>query len=93
MRDKIGDIPDAEGLDVSKDIGRNPTDADLLFNITATKSEDLIPALNDFINNLRSYSATYVVRNSLNSSYTEKQISATPNAEQLGLTRRQISRQ
>ena len=43
IRDKIGDIPDAEGLDVSKDIGRNPTDADPLFNITATKSEDLIP--------------------------------------------------
>ena len=93
LRDKIGDIPDAEGLDVSKDIGRNPTDADLLFNITATKSEDLIPALNDFINNLRSYSATYDVRNSLNSSFTEIQISAKPNAEKLGLTLGEISRQ
>ena len=80
LREKIGDIPDAEGLDVSKDIGRNPTDADLNFNITATKSEDLIPALNDFINNLRSYSATYDVRNSLNSSFTEIQISVRPNA-------------
>ena len=93
LRDKIGDIPDAEGLDVSKDIGRNPTDADLLFNITSTKSEDLIPALNDFINNLRSYSATYDVRNSLNSSFTEIQISAKPNAEKLGLTLGEISRQ
>ena len=93
LRDKIGDIPDAEGLDVSKDIGRNPTDADLNFNITATKSEDLIPALNDFINNLRSYSATYDVRNSLNSSFTEIQISVRPNAEKLGLTLGEISRQ
>ena len=93
LRDKIGDIPDAEGLDVSKDIGRNPTDADINFNITATKSEDLIPALNDFINNLRSYSATYDVRNSLNSSFTEIQISAKPNAKKLGLTLGEISRQ
>ena len=93
LRDKIGEIPDAEGLDVSNNIGRDPGQADLSFNITSKNSEDLILSMEDFMNKLRSFSSTYDVTSSLNSSISEIQIKLRPNAEKLGLTLGEISRQ
>ncbi|MBT5663451.1 MAG: efflux RND transporter permease subunit, partial [Alphaproteobacteria bacterium] len=93
LREKIGDIPDAEGLNVANNIGREPGQADLAFNITSKSSEDLLTAIEDFMNKLRSYSSTYDVTSSFNSSLTEIQIKLKPNAEKLGLTLGEISRQ
>ena len=93
LRDRIGEIPDAEGLDVSNNIGRDPGQADLSFNITSKNSEDLILSMEDFMNKLRSFSSTYDVTSSLNSSISEIQIKLRPNAEKLGLTLGEISRQ
>jgi multidrug efflux pump subunit AcrB len=93
LREKIGDIPDAEGLNVANNIGREPGQADLAFNITSKNSEDLLTAIEDFMNKLRSYSSTYDVTSSFNSSLTEIQIKLKPNAEKLGLTLGEISRQ
>ena len=87
------EIPDAEGLDVSNNIGRDPGQADLSFNITSKNSEDLILSMEDFMNKLRSFSSTYDVTSSLNSSISEIQIKLRPNAEKLGLTLGEISRQ
>jgi len=93
LRDNIGEIPDSESLNVANNIGREPGQADLAFNITSKNSNDLIPAIEDFMNKLRSYSSTYDVTSSLNSSITEIQIELKPNAKKLGLTLGEITRQ
>ena len=93
LRENIGEIPDAESLNVANNIGREPGQADLEFNVTSKNSEDLISAIDDFMDKLRSYSSTYDVTSSLNSSITEIQIKLKPNAEKLGLTLGEITRQ
>ena len=93
LRENIGEIPDAESLNVANNIGREPGQADLEFNVTSKNSEDLISAIDDFMDKLRSYSSTYDVTSSLNSSITEIQIQLKPNAEKLGLTLGEITRQ
>jgi multidrug efflux pump subunit AcrB len=93
LRENIGEIPDAESLNVANNIGREPGQADLEFNVTSKNSKDLIDAIDDFMDKLRSYSSTYDVTSSLNSSITEIQIELRPNAEKLGLTLGEISRQ
>ena len=80
-------------MNVANNIGREPGQADLEFNVTSKNSEDLISAIDDFMDKLRSYSSTYDVTSSLNSSITEIQIKLKPNAEKLGLTLGEITRQ
>ena len=93
FREYIGDIPDAESFTIGTQIGRNQSSADLEFNITSSNSEDLISASEEFMGKLRSYDAVYNVSTSLNSAATELQISLKPNAEKIGLTLGEISRQ
>ena len=92
-RDYIGDIPDAENFAIGTQIGRDSTAADLEFNISSQDSESLISASEEFMGKLRSYDSIYDVNTSLNSAATELQISLKPNAEKIGLTLGEISRQ
>jgi len=93
FREYIGDIPDAESFTIGTQIGRNQSSADLEFNITSSSSENLISSSEEFMDKLRSYDAVYNVSTSLNSAATELQISLKPNAEKIGLTLAEISRQ
>ena len=92
-RDYIGDVPDAENFAIGTQIGRDSTAADLEFNISSQESESLISASEEFMGKLRSYDSIYDVNTSLNSAATELQISLKPNAEKIGLTLGEISRQ
>ena len=92
-RDYIGDVPDAENFAIGTQIGRDSTAADLEFNISSQDSESLISASEEFMGKLRSYDSIYDVNTSLNSAATELQISLKPNAEKIGLTLGEISRQ
>ena len=92
-REYIGDIPDAENFAIGTQIGRDNTAADLEFNITSQDDITLLTASDEFMGKLRSYDAIYDVNTSLNSAATELQISLKPNAEKIGLTLGEISRQ
>ena len=92
-REYIGDIPDAENFAIGTQIGRDNTAADLEFNITSQDDIILLAASDEFMGKLRSYDAIYDVNTSLNSAATELQISLKPNAEKIGLTLGEISRQ
>ena len=92
-REYIGDVPDAENFAIGTQIGRNSTAADLEFNVTSQNAENLIEASEEFMGKLRSYDSIYDVNTSLNSAATELQISLKPNAEKIGLTLGEISRQ
>ena len=92
-REFIGDIPDAENFAIGTQIGRDNTAADLEFNITSQDDITLLAASDEFMRKLRSYDAIYDVNTSLNSAATELQISLKPNAEKIGLTLGEISRQ
>ena len=92
-REYIGEIPDAENFAIGTQIGRDNTAADLEFNIISQDDGTLLEASDEFMGKLRSYGAIYDVNTSLNSAATELQIFLKPNAEKIGLTLGEISRQ
>ncbi|SUZ74468.1 uncharacterized protein METZ01_LOCUS27322 [marine metagenome] len=92
-RKNIGQIPDAESFSIGTQIGRDSSEPDMSFNITTSSSDQLLVAVEDFMGKLRSYDAIYDVSSSINSAITEMQISLKPNAEKLGLTLAEVSRQ
>ena len=92
-REYIGEVPDAENFAIGTQIGRDSTAADLEFNVTAQNDDTLITASEEFMGKLRSYESIYDVNTSLNSAATELQITLKPNAEKIGLTLGEISRQ
>ena len=92
-REYIGDIPDAESFSIGTQIGRDSSSPDIEFNITSTTSKKLLEASEEFMGKLRSYDSVYDVSTSINSAATELQISLKPNAEKIGLTLGEISRQ
>lgn len=92
-REYIGEIPDSESFSIGTQIGRDQSAPDLEFNITSPDSDTLTLASEEFMGKLRSYDSVYDVNTSLNSAATELQISLKPNAEKIGLTLSEISRQ
>ncbi len=91
LRSKLGDIPDAEEVNVGYTINNNGPD--FTFGVEAADLDALRLATVDIQNYLRSLPGLYDVRNSLQSETPELQISMKPGAERFGLTLSEVSRQ
>lgn len=91
FRKEVGDIPDAEEINVNYTI--NDNGPDFSFGIEADDLDDLRLATLDIQNYLNSLPGVYDVRNNLQSATPELQISMKPGAERFGLTLAEVSRQ
>jgi multidrug efflux pump subunit AcrB len=91
FRDFVGDIPDAEEVNVTYTISDNGPE--LSFGIEAEDLEDLRLGTLDLQNYLKSLPGVYDVRNNLQSATPEIQIELKPGAERFGLTLAEVSRQ
>ncbi len=91
FRTEIGDVPDAEEINVSYTIGDNGPD--LSFGVESDDLEDLRLATLDIQNYLNSLPGVFDVRNNLQSATPELRIVLKPGAERFGLTLAEVSRQ
>lgn len=91
FRDEVGDIPDAEEINIGYTI--NNSGPDLSFGVEADELEDLRLATLDVQNYLNSLPGVYDVRNNLQSATDELRIELKPGAERFGLTLADVSRQ
>jgi len=91
FRQKLGEIPDAEEVNVGYTI--NNSGPDFTFGVEADDLDELRLATVDIQNYLRSLPGLYDVRNSLQSETPELQIVMKPGAERFGLTLAQVSKQ
>lgn len=91
FRRALGDIPDAEEINVNYTI--NDNGPDFSFGIEAEDLDDLRLATLDIQNYLNALPGVYDVRNNLQSATPELQISMKPGAERFGLTLAEVSRQ
>jgi multidrug efflux pump subunit AcrB len=91
FRSKLGDIPDAEEINVNYTISDNGPD--LSFGVEADELEDLRLATLDIQNYLSALPGVYDVRNNLQSATPELRIALKPGAERFGLTLAEVSRQ
>lgn len=91
LRELIGDIPDADEVDVSWTI--NNQDPGLQYSVSSGNLEDLRIAVDDLKEKLITYEDLYDVRDSLRSSTDEIRMNLKPGAQKLGLTLADVSRQ
>ncbi len=91
LREKIGDIPDAEAITVNYNI--NSRGANLAFGIEGTNLDELREAAEEIKTYLRSVNGTYDVRDSLQSANEEIQVNLKPGAERFGITLAQAANQ
>lgn len=91
FRNFVGEIPDAEEINVTYTISDNGPE--LSFGIEAEDLEDLRLATLDVQNYLKSLPGVYDVRNNLQSATPELQIELKRGAERFGLTLAEVSRQ
>ncbi len=91
LREKIGDIPDAESITVNYTI--NSGNADLAFGIEGNDLDELRLASEEIKAYLRSVNGTYDVRDSLQSANEEIQVNLKPGAERFGITLAQAANQ
>jgi multidrug efflux pump subunit AcrB len=91
FRREVGDIPDAEEINVNYTI--NDNGPDFTFGVEAEDLDDLRLATLDIQTYLNALPGVYDVRNNLQSATPELQISMRPGAERFGLTLAEVSRQ
>ena len=91
FRSAIGDIPDAEEVQIRTSF--NNSDPSLTFSIYADNAEDLKSAVDDLHEKLLTYDLVYQVTNSMQPANDELHIELLPGAEKLGLTLDTVSRQ
>ncbi|MEQ8751452.1 MAG: efflux RND transporter permease subunit, partial [Amphiplicatus sp.] len=91
FRDELGEIPDAEEINIG--FTQNEGGPDLSFGIEAEDLESLRLSTIDLQNYLKTLPGLYDVRNNLQSATPELQIELTPGAERFGLTLGDVSRQ
>ncbi|RME95999.1 MAG: efflux RND transporter permease subunit, partial [Alphaproteobacteria bacterium] len=91
LKELIGEIPDAEQIDVNYSI--NNPDPDLEFSVNAPELDTLQAAADDLVAQLRTYEAVYDVRNNLRNSTEEVRFVLKPGAQKLGLTLAEVTRQ
>lgn len=91
FREKLGEIPDAEEVNVGYTI--NDGGPDFSFGVEASDLDEIRLATVDIQNYLRSIPGLYDVRNSLQSETPELRIELKPGAERFGLTLAEVSRQ
>jgi len=91
FRERLGDIPDAEEINVGYTI--NDGGPDFSFGVEANDLDELRVATIDIQNYLRSLPGLYDVRNSLQSETPELRIKLKPGAERFGMTLGEVTRQ
>ncbi len=91
LREKIGDIPDAESIDIVFTLSNGGSD--LNFGIETDDLESLRLASEDIQAYLRSVNGVYDVRDQLVSTNEEIQVTLKPGAERFGLSLSEVSRQ
>ncbi|MGV6801536.1 MAG: efflux RND transporter permease subunit [bacterium] len=91
LREKIGDIPDAESIDMSTSFSNNGPKINVGIE---SESIDSLRAVSQEVQRwLRSVNGVYDVRDRLQSPTDEIQVSLKPGAERFGLTLGEVSRQ
>ncbi len=91
LRELMGDVPDAK--EVSVDYTQNGGDPGFELSIRHSDLDVLRAAVNDVEAQLRTYESLYDVRNNLESASEEIRIILKPNAQKLGLTMADVTRQ
>lgn len=91
LRDLVGDIPDAEKVDVVFTFNNGGNE--LQYSVRATNLEELRAATSALREKLATYEDLYDVRDNLQSSTDEVQMTLRPGARKLGLTLADVSRQ
>ncbi|RKQ71988.1 multidrug efflux pump subunit AcrB [Litorimonas taeanensis] len=91
LRELIGDVPDAENININYQGGNNGPAIQYVLN--AKEFEDLKPAAEDLMNHLRSYEGVFNVVNDMDSASDEIQFDLKPGAESLGITSADVARQ
>lgn len=91
FRERLGEIPDAEEINVGYTI--NDGGPDFAFGVESNDLDELRLATVDIQNYLRSLPGVYDVRNSLQSETPELRITLKPGAERFGLTLGEVTRQ
>lgn len=91
LRELIGEIPDAESLEVSFSNQNNGPPIEYVLN--STSLEALSDATDALMSKLRSYEGVYNVVNDSQSASDEVQFDLKPGAEALGITRADVNRQ
>ncbi|MEK7266212.1 MAG: efflux RND transporter permease subunit [Pseudomonadota bacterium] len=91
FRERLGEIPDAEEINVGYTI--NDGGPDFTFGVESANLDELRLATIDIQNYFRSLPGVYDVRNSLQSETPELRIAMKPGAERFGLTLGEVTRQ
>ena len=91
FRELVGDIPDAEAIEVNYTITNQG--ADLTYVLQHRDPQQLSAASNDLQNHLRSFDGTFYVRDSQRGESDEILFNLKPGAEKLGITLADVSRQ
>lgn len=91
LRELIGDIPDADEIDVTWTIENQSPG--LEYSVSSASFDELRAALDDLKEKLITYEDLYDVRNSLRSSTDEIRMNLKPGAQKLGLTLADVSGQ
>ena len=92
LRSYIGDIPDAESVQVASSMGQGEGN-DLSFGIEGRSLEVVAAAAADLSARLRASAGTFDIEDNLQSALDEMQIVMKPGAERFGLTLAEVSRQ
>jgi multidrug efflux pump subunit AcrB len=91
LRDLIGDVPDAENINVNyQDNNDGPP---IQYVLNAKEFEDLEAAADDLMTQLRSYEGVFNVVNDMESASEEVQFDLKPGAAALGVTVADVARQ
>lgn len=91
FRELVGDIPDADQIDVVYTI--NDNDADVTYLLKHRDTEQLSLASRDLKAHLSTYDGTFFVRDSQRGETDEIILNLRPGAEKLGITLADVSRQ
>ena len=91
LRDLIGDIPDADDINLRSNFGSNDTRIEYL--LSANELDELRAAVEELKSELSTYAELYDVQDNLQSSTDEIRLVLKDGAQQLGLTLSEISRQ
>ena len=91
LRKLIGEIPDAENINVNyQDNNEGPP---IQYVLNATSFDDLTAAADDLMAQLRSFEGVFNVVNDMESASEEVQFDLRPGAESLGVTTADVARQ
>jgi multidrug efflux pump subunit AcrB len=91
LRELIGEVPDAENINVNYQSGNNGPAIQYVLN--AKEFDDLQAAADDLMGELRSYEGVFNVVNDMESASEEVQFDLKPGAESLGITTADVARQ